>query len=331
MWIGDGVGQYTQEEKGFRQNRTFLLTSTSACKMIVPTHMRAGRLLVLIATAAAPAIPAEPVNLLQQANAEYRAHRPAEAVQLYERYLTQYEERADVRVFLGGALLNLNRRAEALDQAQRALALDTNCWKAYTLAGRIYGSQLEWDKAHQAYEAALRLNPLDRETWYFFGRGYYEESRFEQAIQAFRRAIELGALSGRVYENLALSYEALTRFEEAEAAYRRAIALTDTEFHPYHAYGVFLNKQGRSAESIRMLKKAVGLNPEAVETRFELGKTLYQSGQLDEAATTIEGALALSDQCRIRNLMARIFSMQLKTVEAETQVKALGACREQPH
>ena len=299
--------------------------------MIVPTHMRAGRFLILIATAAAHAMPAEPVNLLQQANAEYQAHRPAEAIRLYELYLTQYEDRADVRVFLGGALLNLNRMPEALDQAQRALALDTNCWKAYTLAGRIYGSQREWDKAHKAYEAALRLNPLDRETWYFFGRGYYEENRFEQAIQAFTRAIELGALSSRVYENLGLSYEALTLFEKAEEAYRRAIVLTDTEFHPYHAYGVFLNKQGRTAESIRMLKRASGLNPAAVETRFELGKALYQSGRFDEAATTIEGALALSDQCRIRNLMARIYFIQRKTVEAERQVKALEACREQPH
>jgi tetratricopeptide (TPR) repeat protein len=291
--------------------------------------MRAARLLIFIATAAAHAIPAEPVNPLQQANAEYQAHRPAEAILLYERYLTQYEDRADVRVFLGGALLNLNRSAEALDQAQRALELDTHCWKAYTLAGRIYGSQREWDKAHQAYEAALRLNPLDGETWYFFGRGYYEESRFEQAVQAFRRAIELGALSSRVYENLALSYEALTLSEEAEAAYRRAIALTDTEFHPYHAYGVFLNRQRRSVEGIRMLKRAFGLNPAAVETRFELGKALYQAGRLDEAATTIEGALALSDQCRIRNLLARIYSLQRKTAEAESQVKALEACREQ--
>jgi tetratricopeptide (TPR) repeat protein len=290
--------------------------------------MRAGRFLVLIATAAAHAIPAERVDLLQQANAEYQAHRPTEAIRLYDLYLIQYEDRADVRVFLGGALLNLNRRPEALDQAQRALALDTNCWKAYTLAGRIYSSQHQWEPAHKAYQAALRLNPLDRETWYFFGRTYYEESRFEQAVHAFRRAIELGVLSSRVYENLALSYDALTLFEEAEAAYRRAIGLTDTEFHPYHAYGVFLNKQGRSAEGIRMLKRAFDLNPAAVETRFELGKALYQAGQLNEAATTIEGALALSDQRRIRNLMARIYSLLGKTAEAESQVKALEACKE---
>jgi len=297
--------------------------------MIVPVHMRAARFLLLIAAAAAQAIPAEPVNLLLQANAEYQAHHPAEAILLYELYLNQHKDRADVRVFLGGALLNVNRMAEALDQAQRALALDANCWKAYTLAGRIYSSQRQWDQARKAYEAALRLNPLDRETWYFSGRGYYEENRFEKAVQAFRRAIELGAASSRVYENLGLSYEALTLDEEAEEAYRRAIKLTDTEFHPYHAYGVFLNKQGRPAESIRMLERAFGLNPAAVETRFELGKALYQSGRLDEAATTIESALALSDECRIRNLLARIYSMQRKTAEAEKQVQALEACREQ--
>ncbi len=274
-------------------------------------------------------LPPEAVGLLRQANAEYQAHRPAEAVRLYELYLAQYEDRADVRVFLGGALLNLNRLPEALEQARRASSLDGNYGKAYTLAGRIQTSQHQWTLAREAYELAVRLDPLDKDAWYFAGRGYYDENRFENAVAAFRRAVELGAENSRVYENLGLSYEALTRHQEAEQAYRRSVALAGSDYRPYNVYGRYLDRQGRNAESIRMLETAFAHEP-AVEVRFELGKALYHSGRPNEAARIVEGALALSNECRLGNLLVRIYSAQGKNAEAERQVKALETCRQEP-
>src|SRR5580700_7003767 len=269
----------------------------------------------------------EQSRLLERANASYAGRRPLEAVQLYREYLAHYPDRADVRVFLGAALFNLDKPEEALEETRRALALDKTYGLAYTLAGRIYASGRHWEMARQAFAEALRLNPRDRETWYFSGRAYYDENRFDKAIEAFQRALTLGDGQSRVYENLGLAAEALGRFPEAEQAYKHAVQLSAGEYRPYLAYGAFLDKQGRADQSIEMLEKALSLQPEIVDTRFELGKALYQSGQLAAAARVLEPALAISNQCRVHYLLIGVYSQQERSSDADRQAKALENCR----
>lgn len=289
----------------------------------------AGLLLVSIVFAVGPGAD-EQAGLIERANASYAARRPLEAVQLYREYLARYPDRADVRVFLGAALLNLDKPKEALEETRRALTLDKNYSRAYTLAGRIHAGQHDWEAAEQAFGEALRLSPRDRETWYFWGRAYFDANSFEKAVEAFQRALAVGAGDSRVYENLGLASEALGRFAEAEQAYKRAVQLGAREYRPYLAYGVFLDKQGRPAESIEMLQKALSLEPDNVDVRFELGKALYQSRQLAAAWQVLEPALAISNQCRVHYLLVSVYSQQEKAGEADRHVKALENCRNEP-
>jgi tetratricopeptide (TPR) repeat protein len=134
----------------------------------------------------------------------------------------------------------------------------------------------------------------------------------------------------RLYENLGLASEALGRFAEAEQAYKHAIQLSAGEYRPYLAYGAFLDKQGRPAQSIEMLEKALSLQPEIVDTRFELGKALYQAGQLAAAARVLEPALAISNQCRVHYLLISVYSQQERSNDADRQAKALENCRNDP-
>lgn len=288
-----------------------------------------GLLLVSIAFGAGPGAD-EQAGLLERANASYAARQPLEAARLYREYLARYPDRADVRVFLGAALLNLEKPKEALEETVHALALDKSYGRAYTLAGRIYAGQHDWELAQRSFAEALRLNPRDRETWYFSGRAYYDENRFDKAIEAFQQALAAGAGDSRVYENLGLASEALGRFPEAEQAYRHAVQVGSGEYRPYLSYGAFLDKQGRPAQSIEMLQKALTLEPENVEVRFELGKALYQSRQLAAAAQVLEPALAISNQCRVHYLLVSVYSQLQKSEEADRQAKALENCRNEP-
>jgi len=77
-------------------------------------------------------------RLLDEANAHYRAFRSAEAIRTYREYLEQYPDRADIRVFLGAALLNSGAMDAALQECKRAISMDSGHAKAYSLAGRVY-------------------------------------------------------------------------------------------------------------------------------------------------------------------------------------------------
>ena len=108
-------------------------------------------------------------DLLEEANSNYRQLHSAEAVRLYRQYLQLYPKRADVHVFLGAALLNMNQLDDALAEADNALALNPKLAKAYVLKSRAYTEQQRWDSALQCFHIAVSLEPGDSDAWYFGG------------------------------------------------------------------------------------------------------------------------------------------------------------------
>jgi tetratricopeptide (TPR) repeat protein len=268
-------------------------------------------------------------RLLAGANAAYRALRAADAVTLYREYLARNPDRPDVRVFLGGALLNLGQLAAALDEANRAIALDAGYAKAYILAGRVSSAREQWDGAQRFYERAERLAPRDPEAWYFSGRAFYDANRFEPAVEAFQHALRTGGEQSRVYENLGLAKDALGEFAAAEKCLRKAVSLAGGAWRPYVAYGAFLYRQGRGAEALPLLRQAVALEPQSDDARFELARVLYQENNFAEAARVLEPALP-AGTCRVRNLMARIDSAAGRNDAAEAQVAAMAGCKSAP-
>jgi tetratricopeptide (TPR) repeat protein len=268
-------------------------------------------------------------TLLEKANTEYRSsHFPA-AIDLYREYLARYPDRPDVRVYLGAALLSASETDAAFVEAKRAIQLDDHYAKAYALEGRIYSAGQDWDLAEQCFAKALSLDPQDRETWYFSGLASYQAAQFDIAVKEFQQAIALGANQSRVYENLGVAYEALDEVENAESSYQHSVQLSPGEYRPYLAYGVFLFKQGRSAESKSVLQRAFSLAADSVEVRFQLGRLLYHAEDLEQAAQILQGALA-SNECRVHNLLARVFFDQGKRAEADKELAALSDCRAEP-
>ena len=289
--------------------------------------IRALCLLVCLSPIAAAQDAAE--RLLAQANAAYASLRAGEAVGLYRDYLAHYRDRADVRVFLGGALLNLDQLDAAFDEAHRALALDGGYAKAYILAGRVCAARRQWDRAQTFFAAAQRLDKRDPDAWYFSGRASYDANRFEQAVAAFEQALRAGAEQSRVYENLGLAQDALGQFGAAGKSLRKAVDLAGAAWRPYLDYGAFLFRQGRPAESLRVLRQALALGPAEVDIRFQLARVLYDENGLEEASQVLEPARP-SNQCRVHNLMARIYSARGETGSADLEIKALENCQAAP-
>lgn len=265
-------------------------------------------------------------RLLADANAAYRSLNAAEAVRLYREYLAAYPDRADVRVYLGGALLNLNQLPAALVEAEHAIALDPQYGKGYILAGRVCAAREQWELAQGHFEKAQHLTPRDADAWYFSGRAYYDANQFERAIGAFEQALRIDSSQSRIFENLALARDAMGEARAAGDAFRKAVELAHGTWRPYLSYGAFLFRQGNAAESLSALRQALALAPDAVEVRFELARVLYQQDNLAEAARILQPAL-VSNECRVHNLMARIFSARGDTGLAAIEVQAMQHCR----
>jgi tetratricopeptide (TPR) repeat protein len=281
---------------------------------------------LLVCLSGLPAAQEARERLLAEANSAYRSLRASEAVGLYRQYLARYPDRADVRVFLGGALLNLNQVQEAFDEGQRAIALDGRYAKGYILAGRVCAAREQWETAQEFFTKAQNLEPRDLDARYFSGRAWYDANRFERAIEAFEQALKLDAEQGRIYENLGLAQDALSKFVAAEKSLRKAVELARGTYRPFLSYGAFLFRQGRAAEGLPVLRQALAIAPAAVDVRFELARLLYHQESAAEAAKILEPALT-SNECRVHNLMGRIHSARGETGKADAEIKALEHCK----
>ena len=267
--------------------------------------------------------------LLARANAAYSSLHAADAVDFYRQYLALEPGRADVRVFLGAALLNLGQLDAAFAEAKQAIALDGQYAKAPLLAGRICAAREQWECAQAFFATARGLNPIDTDAWYFSGRAFYDANRFEEAITAFQHALRLDASQSRVYENLGLAQDGLGQFAAAEISLRKAVDLAGPAWRPYLAYGAFLFRQGHPEKSLQLLKQALALESAAVSVRFELARVLYHQNKLQEAAQVLELALP-SNECRVHNLLLRIYSANGASGRAEGEMKTLENCTTTP-
>jgi tetratricopeptide (TPR) repeat protein len=266
-----------------------------------------------------------PAEILEQANSSYRQLHSEDAVRLYRQYLQLYPDRADVHVFLGAALLNLNRLDEALAEAARALLLDGKLAKGYLLEGRVWSEQQQWDSAMRAFTTAVTLQPGDPDAWYFSGRTAYEATHFKAAINSFQRGLAIDPAQSRFYEGLGQVYEALGRSSEAEHAYRQALDRAGQSYRPSYVLGRFLFKQGRDVESVPYFATALQLSPSAPEVRFELGRALYQTGKLSDSVKVLDGGLPTRD-CRIYSLLAKVLRQVGDATSADSRLAEWRRC-----
>jgi tetratricopeptide (TPR) repeat protein len=282
----------------------------------------AGLLMVAVAVSHAQD---DAARLLKEANSHYVALRTSEAVQAYRDYIRRFGDRADVRVYLGAALLSGGRLEEALAEAKIAAAISPKYSKSYTLAGRIHSQRENWTAASDLFDKAVSLDPHDSDAWYFYGRALYEANRFEDAIAKLSKALALKADQARVHEMLGVAREALGDSSAAEADYKRAVSLSrGTSYRPLYGYGAFLFKQGRAAESEPLLVDALRLKPDSSDVRFELGRVYFQLGKLREAADVLRNADPLD--CRTLHLRSRVKVAQGRMDEARDDIRAHEKC-----
>ncbi|MCK4857051.1 MAG: tetratricopeptide repeat protein [candidate division Zixibacteria bacterium] len=125
---------------------------------------------------------------------------------------------------------------DALQSANKAIALDSNYLEAYKLSGDIFmlaalsaansngstdkTSQERFRNATWMYQKFLELGGEETaEIAYRMGQAYYFLNGFPQAVEALTKAIELGSDKSAAYNLKAKSYFRMHEFDQAIAAY----------------------------------------------------------------------------------------------------------------
>ena len=158
------------------------------------------------------------------------------AVQEFQRSvgLSQYSSYAvEAASYLAMAYLKLDKTEKAIDAYETAVRLDPLRDDTRTQLGNLFYSQQRYDDARRQYEEAVRINPSAANR-FSLGQAYLKIDRFRDAEDQFNAIKRLQPESPNGAFGLGQAFSAQQRYEDAIRQFQAAVDL-DRNFYDAHA------------------------------------------------------------------------------------------------
>ena len=210
---------------------------------------------------------------------------------------------------LGNFLFEQGRFSEAAayyrDYADRAV----DSAKGWNNLGSAYYMNSEYDRAAEAWERSLEIQP-NRTAYLNTGTMYYFLGRMALAAERYTEALVLAPEDYRTWSSLADAYFEMDGFaNESEAAYRRAQELceerlsvnpSDTEAMVMAAHS--LARLGEKDSPLKLLRTAEAIAPDDLSVNYYSAVIHAQLGDAEQALQAVEHAVDLNYE---RAMLAR--------------------------
>ncbi len=195
--------------------------------------------------------------------------------------------------YLGKALFDQGRFAEALEPFQAAVKLDANDGTALTMLGVDLANLGRLDEAVATLKKAIGIAPRDADARASLGTALYKKGDLDGAIACFRESLRLRPDDADAFANLGFALHAKGDVDAAIAACEKA-ARNDPK-NADHSYWLarFLDERKRYRDSIVAYRETIRRRPDFTIARHRLGVALYQNGQLDEGIQTTRDTVRL--------------------------------------
>jgi len=178
---------------------------------------------------------------------------------------------------------------------EMAIRLDPNNPDIYYNEGLYYTINKEFDKAYQAYDKAVELDPAGK-SWYNYVKGfsYYMARDYEGAMRAFDEGLASDPQSNTALWGKGLTYIQLKEYNKSVDTFHRRTAGTNTNWVLANAY----SKLGNKEEVNKILNYNVDLAKIQYVSPVVLGHLYLAANNKDEAckwfmkaAETIDGGI----------------------------------------
>ena len=157
--------------------------------------------------------------------------------------------------------------------------------------GNKFLDEGEIDKAIDALNQAVKLNPDLAEAWFKLGIAYaLVEKRDETIVNENTAQPEESPKAKRKATNSEIA------FEKAVTAYKKLVEANDQDHVSYFNLGRAYNKLNEDESAAKALKQAVKINPDDTEYQTELGAILIKLAQYQEAIPPLKKALELDPE-----------------------------------
>ena len=166
-------------------------------------------------------------------------------------------------VFFGWSKSRKESLEQALELAQKAIALDNSSPSCYALLSSIYMFKKQYEKAIAEAERAIALDPNADGAYSQLGTVLQMVGRQQEAIAPLEKAIRLNPMAPSIYfRRLGTAYRDLGRYEEAIVQLKKAIHLSPDSLYPHTALAATYSLAGRDEEARAEVSEVLRIQPE---------------------------------------------------------------------
>jgi Flp pilus assembly protein TadD, contains TPR repeats len=193
---------------------------------------------------------------------------------------------------------NEEKYPEAINTSEQCLKIDPTCSFAWHIIGSSWGYLNQPDKAVEAFQNVVTLNPDDPIQYNVQGVALSRTGKFTEAIQAFQKATNLNPGYAAAWNNMGVTYFNMKEYDKANSAFDKAISLKPDEPEFYSNKGYSYLQKGDYNGALEVAKTARNMDLTCVPAWFVSGEAQYHNRNWKEAFYSFDGgfnALAKND------------------------------------
>lgn len=249
-----------------------------------------------------------------------------DALFIYEKGIEQNPDSALLYNNRGNIYFEMGNYVEALKNFKKASDLDPiYSERFYHLGISSYLKEETggMDDAIKELEQSAKKNMHKSKDVHDLGVAYMERKMYDKAIEAFNNALKIDPNYLSAYINLGYCYQYKEDYVKAIQSFEKAIILNPRSAKLYNTIGLLYDKMGNPEKAVIAYKKAVNLDPTYKNSHYMLGQLYQNRGNFDKAIAEFTKHIKIVESGpTVDDCMQRIAEMKNMTFE---QVKELFA------
>ncbi len=159
---------------------------------------------------------------------------------------------------------------------------------AYNSIGINYRDNKDFEAADDAYQKALKLNPLEPTTYFNLGLLNGDRNDDEKAIYFYNKAIEIDSKDHDSYNNLGSLYFKKKDYITAKEYFQKALTISPKDVVYNCNLGSAFLRLNQAEKAVIFYSKAVEINDKYVDAYGGLGTALYSLGDYEKAISFLD-------------------------------------------